>query len=107
MQVLTKCSSFNGSSKHVGHCFVEATGEIVLSSLWGPDSVNSLQCLLFGMYCCACCCQMRGLQVCLPDLQVQTSGGTVLKAAAADFPVSQEMSGALVQFQPGALRQAS
>ena len=41
------------------------------------------------------------------DLQVQTLGGTVLKAAAADFPVSQEMAGALVQFQPGALRQAS
>ena len=45
--------------------------------------------------------------MCLPDLQVQTSGGTVLKAAAADFPVSQEMAGALVRFQPGALRQAS
>ena len=31
----------------------------------------------------------------------------MLKAAAADFPVSQEMAGALVHFQPGALRQAS
>lgn len=31
----------------------------------------------------------------------------MLKAAAVDFPVSQDMAGALVRFQPGALRQAS
>eukprot|EP00891_Asterochloris_glomerata_P004894 jgi/Astpho2/4894/e_gw1.00069.48.1_t len=35
----------------------------------------------------------------LLDLQVQTSGGTVLKAAAVDFPISQEMAAALASLQ--------
>lgn len=38
-------------------------------------------------------------------MQVHTAGGTVLKADASNFPASEAMSGALVKFEPGALRQ--
>ena len=41
----------------------------------------------------------------LVGLQVSTSGGFVSVAQVTNFPVSTEMSGALVRFAPGALRQ--
>jgi hypothetical protein len=45
------------------------------------------------------------LQDHLVDLQVSTAGGFVRVAQVTNFPVSTEMSGALVRFAPGALRQ--
>lgn len=37
--------------------------------------------------------------------QVDTAGGYIKVAQAENFPVSEHMSGALVRFAPGALRQ--
>ena len=55
--------SFAGSSKHLGRSIVEGPNDF---ERCGALRNKAFERQLLGMYSCACCCQMEGLQACLP-----------------------------------------